>query len=199
MRYLLHGIRGRLQRGGRDRSGQALVEFVVPAVFLILLLFGLIDFAIAIYYRQVMINVSREGSNLAARGAGSTQEEAVSNAVDAVVRSAYPLQIMGTTTNKGMGRVIISAVIKSNNATYRVVAQWAEGGLDENAAPSKIHKGTGRIDVSKLPQTAGFPQVPAGHSTMYITEVYYRFKTASPLGALVPFVIPTQLYDVAYF
>ena len=199
MRYLLHGIKGRGQRKDRDRSGQALIEFVLPAVFLILLLFGLIDFAIAIYYRQVMINVSREGSNLAARGAGDTQDAAISNALDAVVASAGPLEIMGTVTNKGMGRVIISAVIKSNNATYWVVDQWAKGGLSSGDAPSKIHDGVGRIVVSKLPQTAGLPQVPAGHSTMYITEVYYRFKTASPLGKLVPFVIPTQLYDVAYF
>ncbi|MGA2137392.1 MAG: TadE/TadG family type IV pilus assembly protein [Verrucomicrobiia bacterium] len=198
MRYLLQGIRGRLQRRGRDRSGQALVEFVVPAVFLILLLFGLIDFAIAIYYRQVMINVSREGSNIAARGAGSTQEEAISNALDAVVSSAHPLLIMGTAADKGMGRVIISAVISSNNATYRVTAQVAKGGLSSTDAPSKVGpNGLGRIYPSNLPNTS--PRIPAGHSTLYVTEVYYRFKPASPLGRLVSYVMTNQLYDVAYF
>jgi len=81
MRYLLRGIKGHGQRLGRDRSGQALIEFVLPSIFLILLLFGLIDFAIAIYYRQVMINVSREGSNIAARIGASTPAAACSTAL----------------------------------------------------------------------------------------------------------------------
>ena len=202
MRYLLQGIRGRLQRRGRDRSGQALVEFSFTAVVLILLLFGMIDFAIAIYYRQVMINVSREGSNLAARGAGSTQDEALSNALDQVVRSAYPLTITNAdATGRGMGRVIISAVrrdTQSGPLRYLVTSQCAKGGLSSTDAPSKVGpNGVGRIGLGNLPITS--PQIPAGHSTLYVTEVYYRFKPASPLGKLVGFVMTNQLYDVAYF
>ncbi len=200
MRYLLQGIKGRGQRLGRDHSGQALIEFVLPSIFLILLLFGLIDFAIAIFYRQAMINVSREGSNIAARIGASTPAAAVNTALVTVVTSAYPpLLIMGTTADRGMGRVIVSAVIK-NGANYSVIAQASQGGLDSTTAPSKIHEGVGVIRTGNgvgLPQTN--PQIPAGNSTLYITEVYYKFKTASPLGGLVGYIMTNQLYDAAYF
>ena len=197
MRDLLQGIRGRGQRLGRDRSGQALIEFVLPSVFLILLLFGLIDFAIAIYYRQVMINVSREGSNIAARIGASTPAAACSTALVTVVSSASPLMITNTdVTSRGRGRVIISAVV-NNGGVYSVIAQVSQGGLSAAQAPSKLREGVGTLALSKLPQTS--PQVPAGHSTMYVTEVYYRFKTASPLGGLVGYVMTNQLYDAAYF
>jgi Flp pilus assembly protein TadG len=207
MRYLLHGIKSRAQRLGRDYSGQALIEFVLPSVFLILLLFGLIDFAIAIYYRQVMINVSREGSNIAARIGASTPAAACTTALVTVVSSASPLMITNATvTGRGMGRVIVSAVIY-NGASYSVIAQASKGGLTAAQAPSKVApNGVGStvtINIGNgtggtgLPQTS--PQVPYGHSTMYVTEVYYRFKPASPLGRLVKYVMTNQLYDVAYF
>ena len=128
MRDLLQGIRGHGQRLGRDRSGQALIEFVLPSVFLILLLFGLIDFAIAIYYRQVMINVSREGSNIAARIGASTPVAAVNTALVTVVSSASPLMITNSSvTGRGRGRVIISAVV-NNGGTFAVIAQASMGG-----------------------------------------------------------------------
>ena len=138
MRYLLHGIKGRWHRLGRDHSGQALIEFVLPSIFLILLLFGLIDFAIAIYYRQVMINVSREGSNIAARIGASTPAAACTTALVTVVSSASPLMITNTTAaGRGQGRVIVSAVIK-NGASYSVIAQASKGGLTAAQAPSKV-------------------------------------------------------------
>jgi Flp pilus assembly protein TadG len=206
MRDLLQGIKGHGQRLGRDHSGQALIEFVLPSVFLILLLFGLIDFAIAIYYRQVMINVSREGSNIAARIGASTPAASVSTALVTVVSSASPLMITNTdATSRGMGRVIISAVI-SSGGVYSVIAQASAGGLSADQAPSKVApNGVGSMVAvntnnkanAGLPQTS--PQVPYGHSTMYVTEVYYRFKPASPLGGLVKYVMTNQLYDVAYF
>jgi Flp pilus assembly protein TadG len=197
MRYLSHGIKGRAQRLGRDHSGQALIEFVLPSIFLILLLFGLIDFAIAIFYRQVMINVSREGSNIAARIGASTPAAACTTALVTVVSSASPLMITNTdSAAKGMGRVIVSAVTQ-NGAQYKVIAQASEGGLTAVQAPSKLREGLGPLPLSKLPQTN--PQVPAGHSTMFVTEVYYRFKPASPLGGLVGYVMTNQLYDAAYF
>ena len=207
MRDLLQGIKGHGQRLGRDRSGQALIEFVLPSVFLILLLFGLIDFAIAIYYRQVMINVSREGSNIAARIGASTPAAACSTALVTVVSSASPLMITNTdVSSRGMGRVIVSAVIK-NGLSYTVIAQASQGGLDSTAAPSKVApNGVGSpvtINTGNAPGGTGLPQtspqVPYGHNTMYVTEVYYRFKPASPLGGLVKYVMTNQLYDVAYF
>ena len=199
MRHLLRGIKRHGQRLGRDRSGQALIEFALPATFLILLVFGLIDFAIPIYYREVMINVSREGSNIAARIGAATPADAVSTALVSVVSSANPLLITNT-SGKAQGRVIISAIVNSGGGSFNVVAQAAAGGIPAAQAPSKVApNGVGRISASNLPKTGTYPQIPAGHSTLYVTEIYYRFHPASPLGGLVRFVMTNQLYDAAYF
>lgn len=196
MRYLSCGIRSRYQRRGHRRSGQALVEFSAAAVVLILLLFGLIDFALPMYYRMVMIDISREGSNIAARGPGSTQGQAVENALNAMMAASNPLQIMGTSTNIGQGRIYVSAVAMNNLGTYTVTSQATTGGLDAAYARSKVGR-NGPGTAATLPVTT--PQIPYGNRTLYVTEVYYQFRPAAPLGGLVGFLINTQLYDVAYF
>ena len=197
MRDSRQGMKRRWRCRSRNQSGQALIEFVLPALFLILLLFGLLDFAIAIYYRQVMINVSREGSNIAARLGASTPAASCNTALVTVVSSASPLIITNADPNgKGMGRVIVSAVAHVG-ANYSVIAQASAGGLTSAQAPSKLREGVGTVAISKLPPTS--PVLPAGHSTLFVTEVYYRFKPASPLGGLVGFVMTNQLYDAAYF
>src|SRR5580704_8422917 len=114
----------------RDQSGQALIEFMFVAFILLFMLFGMIDFCRAISTRQVLINLSREAANLAARGTGSTADASISNAIAAVIAGAAPLSI---TTN---GEVIITAVLNSNGF-YLVTNQIMEGALS-NSAPSKI-------------------------------------------------------------
>ena len=89
------------QRKPRN-EGQALVELSLVTVLLMVLLLGIIDFSRFILQRQVVVNLTREGANLASRGT------TLSNAVDAVVISASPLNIASN------GRVIITSVLNSN-------------------------------------------------------------------------------------
>ena len=49
----------------RNRRGVAAVEFAVVAPFLILLIFGIIEFGRAIMVQQVLTNASREGTRRA--------------------------------------------------------------------------------------------------------------------------------------
>src|ERR1019366_5467942 len=109
----------------RERSGQALIEFMFVAFILLFMLFGMIDFCRAISTRQVLINLSREAANLAARGTGSTADESISNALSSVIAGAAPLSIA---TN---GLVIITAVFNSNG-TFLVTNQISEGGLSNS-------------------------------------------------------------------
>src|SRR5260221_14394040 len=95
----------------RERSGQALIEFMFVAFILLFMLFGMIDFCRAISTRQVLINLSREGANLAASGTGSTPDAAISNAIAAVIAGANPLNVYSN------GLVIITAAFNSN-CTY---------------------------------------------------------------------------------
>jgi Flp pilus assembly protein TadG len=61
----------------RAQSGQALVEFAFIALIMLVLAFGLIDLSRAIYQKQIMTNLTREGSNLAARKASTARRPPV--------------------------------------------------------------------------------------------------------------------------
>jgi Flp pilus assembly protein TadG len=167
----------------RDRSGQALVEFMFVASILLLLLFGLIDFCRALSVRQVITSLTREGSNLASRGT------TMSDAVDAVVASAAPLDI-----DTASGKVIITAVINVNGA-FTITNQVSRGLL---TATSKIGTGVGApVSTTWIPNTA--VPIPKANKIVYVTEVFYDFKAVTPIGAFLNFTMPSPLYDVAYF
>lgn len=190
MRNLLHNIQCHFKRRSVDCSGQAFIEFAFVAIILVLMMFGLIDFGRAIYERQVITNVSREGSNLAARGSGSSTDDIMTNAANAVIASASPLNI------NTKGRVIISTVTKTSGGQFRVLNQVSKGGLATNSVTSHLRTGTGTF--ASMPVTTS-PQIPQTNQTMFVTEVFYSFVPITPVGKLLKITLPSQLYDAAYF
>jgi Flp pilus assembly protein TadG len=189
MRSFLNNVQGHFKRRSADRSGQAFIEFTFVAIILVLMMFGLIDFGRAIYERQVITNISREGSNLAARGSGNSTDDIMTNAVNAVIASASPLNI------NTKGRVIISTVTASNGQ-FRVLNQVSKGGLATNSFTSHLRTGTGTF--ATMPVTTS-PQIPQTNQTMFVTEVFYSFVPITPVGKLLKITLPSQLYDAAYF
>ena len=176
----------------RDQSGQALIEFTFVAVIMLSMLFGMIDFCRAISTRQVIINLSREGANMAARsGSGSTPDAAISNAIAAVIGAANPLSI---TSN---GQVIVTAVFNSNGV-YRITNQISEGKLTK---PSKIGVLNATGAAVTMPSQASSPgALPQPNQTTYVAEIYYNFKPTTPIGQLNNISMTNApLYDVAYF
>jgi Flp pilus assembly protein TadG len=171
----------------RQQSGQALIEFMFVGFILLFMLFGMIDFCRAISTRQVLINLSRESANLAARGTGDTPDASISNAIAAVIAGATPLDI-----NKS-GRIFITAVY-NNNGTFMVTNQVTEGGL--NGVTSKVAPG-GIGSAPNMPVTA--VQIPQSNQTMYVSEVFYTYQAATPIGKLLNFNMTNALYDAAYF
>jgi Flp pilus assembly protein TadG len=155
-----------------------MLEFALVLSVLITLVFGLIDFSRAISIKQVLTNLSREGSNLASRGTSLT------NALKAVIAGATPLNINTS------GRVYISAVTNVGGA-FVVTDQVTQGGI---SASSKVGQVGG---VATLPTTAtAFPQPT---QTVYVTEVFYLYSASTPIATFANLVMPSQLYDVAYF
>ena len=59
------GLRRRLRRGRRDERGQSLVEFVLALPILLVIVFGIIEFASAWRTYQIVTNVAREGARFA--------------------------------------------------------------------------------------------------------------------------------------
>jgi len=58
-------VRRRIPRGRRDECGQSLVEFVLALPILLVIVFGIIEFAAAWRSYQIVTNVAREGARLA--------------------------------------------------------------------------------------------------------------------------------------
>jgi Flp pilus assembly protein TadG len=159
-------------------SGQAIVEFAISAIVLLTLVFGIIDFSRAIYDIEVMKNLTGEGSAMASRGTS------LSDTVTAAVTGASPLDLNDT------GRVIVTSVLNNNNS-LKITGQASQGGI---AALSKIGTVVGGAAI--LPAGA----VPQVNQTVYVTEVFYNYKAITPIGNfLSKNVLPSQLYDVAYY
>ena len=173
----------------RDRSGQALVEFSLAVVMLVLLVFGLIDFCTAIYEKQLLVNLSREAANLAARGGnGLSPQQIMTNALDAIQQEATPLSLLNSSPS---GKVYLTAVT-NNGATppkFYISEQVSSGGL---SAQSKLGTGVG-AQVTTLPST-NLVQVGG---TCYIAEVFYAYKPVVSLPIIAG--LSNTFYDVAYF
>lgn len=56
------GLAGLFRRGTRDERGVAAVEFALVLPLLLILMFGIVEFGLAWYSKQVLTNASREGA-----------------------------------------------------------------------------------------------------------------------------------------
>jgi Flp pilus assembly protein TadG len=180
----------------RDEGGQALIEFTLVTLLLIVLIFGAIDFCRAIYLRQLLVNVSRETANLEARGTGSTTAEIMTNAMNSMLTEALPLVLNSTN-----GTIIVTAVTNFNNvvnkkstAAFTISHQYQQGTLLNAKSAVGTFTGTNNFNPATLPTGI----LPA-HRTVYVAEIFYKFTPITPVGKLINHLLPTQFYDAAYF
>ena len=96
-------------------QGQSLIELSLLLPLLLLLVFGVIDYARAIQYNNILVAMSREGANLAARS-----NMTHSGIIKALVSTATPL-LMG---DRGMVYVTqINGTKVGNDVKAKVIAQ----------------------------------------------------------------------------
>ena len=180
---------GKRRRIGSGPMGQALMELAMIVVILAVMVMAMADYGRLFVTRQMMIVTSREGANLAARGT------TLSNAVSAMVAAA-PAMLF---TN-GYGTIIASAVTRNNSGVPTVTGQVKCGATNYASRIGNLNA-TGNAVV--LPTT----QLPSSNQTLYVTEVFYPYAPATPVGNLLNFLrgqgtnttTTTLLYDVTFF
>lgn len=164
----------------RAMRGLAVVEFALMLPVMLVLLFMVIEFGRAILARQVLTNLSREGANLTARGTP------LADAREALNISAAPLDIGAD------GYVILTQVFRDSAGNLVIQKQDAGGGRPR---PSRVGAGVGTRAV--LPPTA--MEIPPRGQSLFVTEVFYRHDTLTPLTQLINVGIGDTFYDVAFF
>ena len=165
------------------QSGQAMIELVLMVPLMCLILFAIIDYSRMLNDEQVMVDLSRQGSNMVSRGT------TLSSAANALVQGSPPLNLATA------GEVIITSVARVGS-TDTITGQIIRSAGSVSMA-SKIGTGVG----NKATVPAGIDDVFSKNSgqTVYITEVFCPFQAITPLPSRWNIVIPPVLYQVAYF
>jgi len=140
-------------------SGQALVEFALVLPILVLLLLGIYDFARAIRVYNAIINMSREGANLASRTPLAPQD-----VMNAVAITAQPLDM------KDNGMMYVT-YLQGNGGQPQVVAQYGWQNSSLNGSISS------RMEPGSLTLATG--------KTATVVEVFYNYQSLFSSNAVM--------------
>ncbi|MCG8468258.1 MAG: pilus assembly protein [Gemmatimonadetes bacterium] len=165
-----------LRRLARDTRGVELVELVMVLPLLLIVVFGILEFGSVFDKQHVVSTLSREGANIASRGA----------ALDSVVSVTIS---NGNTVDVGPAGAVIASRVDVVGGVPQVAAQSLGGSM---TATSKVG-------------TPGNPATPyvgnglADGNSYYVVEIFLPYQPFTPLRGLVAPVIPDTLYDRTIF
>jgi len=186
----------------RRDAGQGLVEFAIVLPLLVLLVLGVVELSYALLDMHVTTSFSREGSNLISRNTS------LQDAVTAMRQmTSRPINL-----DDGSSTIIFSVV---RNITTPGAANQGQNILYQRtqygsfAASSRLTGGGGAFggapDFQALNpdgdtglRVGNLPVTLAAGDIIYVTEVYTRHVTLTPLDRF-GVTVPNQLYSIAYF
>jgi Flp pilus assembly protein TadG len=161
----------------RDRRGQALVEFALLVPVLLLLLCGVIEIGRMLETNHIMSALTREGANLASRGA--TMQEALN-----ILRTNQQASGLGN-----VGGAVVSRLLVDQNGIPVVEAQISTLGY-ENASMVAPQD-----SVADAYTSAG---LTSGYR-YYVVELFIPYTPITPLSNFMAGFIPESLYDRSLF
>jgi Flp pilus assembly protein TadG len=164
-----------------QQPGQAILELALMAPLLCLILFAIIDYSRALNFEQEMVDLTRQGSNMASRGT------TLSAAATSLAQNSAPLNL----TQNGL--VIISSVARVNNVDT-ITGQSTSGAL---SLSSKV--GNGVNSKATVPSAVDDIFTNNSGQTIYVTEVFFTFQQLTPIAKMWNLALPATLYQVAYF
>jgi hypothetical protein len=164
----------------RQVSGQGLVELCGALLFLVPLTLGLVDLSRAIHAHNAIVNMSREGANLASRSGLMDQSQGAQMIMNAVAGTAQDLDM------KGKGMMYLTQV-QGKGGMPNIKGQPIAWAQNPGGPPSAINNGT-------LPGVLG--QINVGvNDTVWIFEVFYQYTSMFVPGQ----GYQPQLHAVAIF
>ena len=163
------------------QSGQAMLELALMAPLLCLILFAIIDYSRALNFEQEMVDLTRQGSNMASRGT------ALATAATIIAQNSAPLNLSQN------GLVIISSVARVKNVDT-ITGQAQSGAL---SLSSKV--GAGVNGKATVPAAVDDILTKNSGQTIYVTEVYFTFQQITPIAIMWNLALPSTLYQAAYF
>lgn len=178
LRRLRHSSRA---CGANSQSGQALFELALLVPLLCMAMLAIIEYSRALNMEQKLVDLTRQGSNMASRGT------ALSTAATAVATGSAPLNVSGA------GEVIITSVARVSSVDT-ITGQATSGAL---TMTSRI--GTGVGSRASVPATVDDIFANNANQTIYITEVFYPLTQITPIARIWNLVLPSTMYQVAYF
>lgn len=176
----LRGLRTRLYaRFGqlaREDAGQGIVEFALALPIMLMILLGMVEFAHTYDRVHGLAGISREGANIASRGA------ALNEVLEVVVANGTTIRM----DTRG-GAVVSRFVVRQGTPT--VEAQIASDGYSNQ---SRLLNGDTAAEwIAK----AGY----AEGSTHYVVETFLTYEPVTPLSRILKAAGPEQLYQRAVF
>jgi len=187
----------RVKAGLRDVfycSGQSMIELAMVLPILMLLCFGAAELSHAILFNNMLINMSREGANLASRTTQSPQF-----IIDALNHTSAPLNM------ETQGMIFISRVAGVDGGSGLVLSVIDEQyrAVNGNAAltsrlwqcPHWDVTGNCTLPVPIATRVVALPFALRLGYQVYVVETLYDY---SPLTNLFLTTSP-QLYSVTYF
>lgn len=167
---------GPLRTRRRGERGQGLVELVLVLPVLLTVAFGVLELGTLLDLSHSISGLSREGANLAARGAS----------LDSVL---YVTVLNGRLIGLDQGGGVIASRVSMQNGVPVITAQLASGGY---------------VGLSRLGPlgAAAAPLVGkglSGNRTYHVVEVFAPYHPFTPLEGFVESIVPDTLYDRTLF